>query len=164
MARTAQISKEKRQSIITVRHEVQSIRNISRTLKVSLSAVAKKSSAMMKLALMRTATGKEDPELPLMQRISSLELTAPQTAAQINASQSSSNRHISTSTVQRGLRESGHHGRIAAKTPLLKGTNNKKRLACAMKHEQWTLDRWKSILLSDESKFEIFGSSETQSR
>ena len=41
MARTAQISKEKRQSIITLRHEGQSIRNISRTLKVSSSAVAK---------------------------------------------------------------------------------------------------------------------------
>uniref|UniRef100_A0A4W5M679 Palmitoyltransferase n=1 Tax=Hucho hucho TaxID=62062 RepID=A0A4W5M679_9TELE len=36
-------------------------------------------------------------------RISSLELTAPQIAAQINASQSSSNRHISTSTVHRRL-------------------------------------------------------------
>jgi hypothetical protein len=34
-------------------------------------------SVMMKLALMRTtATGKEDPELPLLQRISSLELPA----------------------------------------------------------------------------------------
>jgi hypothetical protein len=30
----------------------------------------------MKLALMRTATGQEDPELPLLQRISSLELPA----------------------------------------------------------------------------------------
>jgi hypothetical protein len=38
------------------------------------------------------------------------ELTAPQIAAQKNASQSSSNRHISTSTVQRRLRESGFHG------------------------------------------------------
>jgi hypothetical protein len=47
--------------------------------KVSLSAVTK------------TSTGKEDAELPLLQRISSLELTAPQIAAQINASQSSSN-------------------------------------------------------------------------
>jgi hypothetical protein len=42
---------------------------------------------MMKLALMRTATGKEDPELPLLQEISSLEFTAPQIAAQINASE-----------------------------------------------------------------------------
>ena len=40
---------------------------------------------MMKLALMRTTTGKEDPELPLLQGVSSLELTAPQIAAQINA-------------------------------------------------------------------------------
>jgi hypothetical protein len=31
---------------------------------------------MMELALMRTATGKEDPELPLLQRIRSLELPA----------------------------------------------------------------------------------------
>ena len=48
----------------------------------------KPSSAMMKLSLMRTATGKEDPELPLLQRRSSLELPASEIAAQINASQS----------------------------------------------------------------------------
>ena len=85
MARTAQISKEKRQFL-----QEQS---------------QKQSSDMMKLSLMRTATGKEDPELPLLQRISSSlrnwQLTASQIAAQIKASQSSSNRHISTSTVQR---------------------------------------------------------------
>ena len=92
---------------------------------------------MMKLTLMRTTTGKEDPELPLLQMIYSLELTAPQNAAQINASQSSSNRHISTSTVQRRLLESDLHGQIAAKNSLLKDTNNtNKRLALAKKHEQ----------------------------
>ncbi|CDQ75790.1 unnamed protein product [Oncorhynchus mykiss] len=99
---------------------------------------------------MRTATGKEDPESPLLQRISSLEFPASVTAAQINASQSSSNRHISTSTIQRRQRESGLHGRI--------DTNNKKRFAWSKKHEQWILDWWKSVLWSDESKFEIFGS------
>jgi hypothetical protein len=36
----------------------------------------KPSSAMMKLALMRTATGKEDPELFLLQRINALEFTS----------------------------------------------------------------------------------------
>ena len=44
----------------------------------------KPSSVMLKLALMRTTTGKEDPELPLLQRISSLELPASEIAAQIN--------------------------------------------------------------------------------
>ena len=71
--------------------------------------------------------------------------------------QSSSYRHISTSTFQR-LCESGLHGQIAAKKPLLKDTNKKKRLAWAKKHEQWTLDWWKSVFWSDESKFEIFSS------
>ena len=113
---------------------------------------------MMKLSLMRTSTGIEDPELPLLQSIISLELPASEIAAQINASQSLSNRHISTSTVQRRLRESGLHGRIVAKKPLLKDTNKKNRLAWAKKYEQRTLDRWKCVLWSDESKLEIFGS------
>uniref|UniRef100_A0AAZ3P8X1 Transcription initiation factor TFIID subunit 6 n=1 Tax=Oncorhynchus tshawytscha TaxID=74940 RepID=A0AAZ3P8X1_ONCTS len=62
-----------------------SICKISRTLKLSSSAVANSAVDMMKLALMRTATGKGDPELPLLQRISSLELPASEIAAQINA-------------------------------------------------------------------------------
>ena len=96
---------------------------------------------MMKLALMRTATAKEDP-----------------CSAKINASQISSNRHISTSTVQKRLHESGLHGRIAAKKPLLKDTNNTKRLAWSKKHEQWTLDQWKCVLWADKPKLDIFGS------
>ena len=108
--------------------------------------------------IMRTDTENEDPELLLLQRTSSLELPASEIAAQINASQSSSNRHISTSTVQRRLHESGLHGRIYAKKPLLKHTNKMKRLVWANKHEQWTIDLSKSVLWSDESKLEIFGS------
>jgi hypothetical protein len=77
---------------------------------------------MMKLALMRTAPGKEDPELHLLQRISSLELPGSEIAASINASQSSSTKL------------------------LLKDTNRKKRLAWAKKHKQWTLDWCKSVL------------------
>jgi hypothetical protein len=110
----------------------------------------------MKLTLMRITTGKEGPEFSLLQ-ISSLELTAPPIAAQMYASQSSSKKQISTSTVQRRLRESCLRGQITAKKPLLKDNNKKKRLAWVKKHEQWTSDRWKS-LWSEESKFEIFGS------
>ena len=112
------------------------------------AVVKKTSSAMMKLALMRTAIGKEDPELP----------TSLRNCGQNKFFTEWSNRHISTSTVQRRLRESGLHGRIAAKKPLLKDTNNKKRLAWAKKHEQWTLDWWKSVFWTDKSKFEITGS------
>ena len=105
----------------------------------------KLSSAMMKLALMRTATGKEDPELPLLQRIHSLELPALEIAGQINASKS--NRDISTSTVQRRLHVSCLHSLIATKKPLLKDTNNKKRLAWAIRQVEicplvWWIQTW----------------------
>uniref|UniRef100_A0AAZ3PM41 Paired domain-containing protein n=1 Tax=Oncorhynchus tshawytscha TaxID=74940 RepID=A0AAZ3PM41_ONCTS len=152
---------------MTLRHEGQSIRNISRTLKVSSSAIAKNIKRYDETGSHEDRHRKGRPRVTSAAedrfiRVSSLgnqQLTAPQIAAQINASQSSSNRHISTSTVQRRLRESGLHGRIAAKKPLpLKDTNNKKRLAWAKKHEQWTLDQWKSVIWSDESKLEIFGS------
>ena len=98
MAKTAQISKEKRQSIITLRHEGQSIRKMSRTLNVSSSAGAKPIKRY-------DETGSNE---------GSSELPASEIAAQINVSQSSSNRHNSTST------ESGLHGRIAAKKPTAK--------------------------------------------
>uniref|UniRef100_A0AAZ3SPW2 Transposase Tc1-like domain-containing protein n=1 Tax=Oncorhynchus tshawytscha TaxID=74940 RepID=A0AAZ3SPW2_ONCTS len=91
------------------------------------------------------ATGKEDPELPLLQRISSLEL--PVSVCNPNKCFTEFNRHISTSTVQRRLCESGLYGRSAAKKVLLKDTNYKKRLAGAKKHKQYTLDLWKSVFV-----------------
>lgn len=85
--------------------------------------------------------------------------TAPKIRAKINARLSSP---ISVSTVQRRLREAGLFGRVAAKKPLLRPQNKEKRLEFAMQHEDWTIDQWKSVLWSDESKFEIFGSHRRQ--
>ena len=66
--------------------------------------------------------------------------------------------HISTSTVQRRMRESGLYGLIAAEKPLLRKRNKQKRFVWAKKHKEWTLDQWKSVLGFDESKSEISGS------
>ena len=152
MARTTQLSKEKQQSIITLRQEGQSIRKISRTLNVSSSAVAKtikrydetgSHEDRPRTGRPRVTSAAEDKFI----RVTSLrnrQLTAPQIRAHINALQSSSSRHISTSTVQRRLRESGLHGGIAANKPLLRKNNKKKRLAWAKKHKEWTLNQWKS--------------------
>ena len=113
----------------------------------------KPSSVMIKLALMRYATGKEDPDLPLLQRINSFELPASEIAAQIYVSE------FKWQTSQHKLfRHCVNHGQIATKKPLLQNTNKKKRLAWAKKHEQRTLDRWKSVLWTDEFKFQSFGS------
>lgn len=36
--------------------------------------------------------------------------------------------------------------------------NKRKRIAFAKKYKNWTVDQWKSVLWTDESEFEIFGS------
>jgi hypothetical protein len=74
-------------------------------LNVSSSAVTKTIKRYDYPGSQRTATGKEDPEISLLQKVCSLEVPASEIAAQINASQSSSNRHISTSTVEMRLCE-----------------------------------------------------------
>ena len=81
MARTAKTGKEKRQSIITLRHEGQSMRKMSRTFQVYSSAVAKTIKRYDETGSHEASTGKADAQLPLLQGISSLELTAPQKSA-----------------------------------------------------------------------------------
>ena len=74
--------------------------------------------------------------------------TAPQIRAHINSSSS----HVSTSTVQRRLPESGLHAQICKKKQLMRKYNKKKN-DWAKKHKEWTLEQWKSELWS-----ETFGS------
>ena len=163
MARTTQLSKEKQQSIITLRHASQSIWKISRKYQEYQEFIHKCSH---KNHQTHDETGFHVKILLLLlKRINSLvtrlrihKLTASQIKAHINGSQSSNSRHISTSTVEKRIRESGCHCRIAAKKPLLRKNNQKKRSAWDKKHKELTLDQWKSVIWSHESNFENFGS------
>jgi transposase-like protein len=154
MARTAQISKEKRQSIITLRHEGQSLWKISRTFKVS-SAVAKTIKRYRETGSHKDRHRTGRPRVTYAAKDKIVKLAASEIANQINARVRV--KHASQHHLFRGDCVN-LYGRIAAKKPPLKNTNKKKRLVWAKKHEQWTLDRWISALWSDESKFEIFGS------
>ena len=103
MARTNQLSKEKRWSIITLRTEGQ---KIAKTLNVSPSAVAKTIKRYDETGLHEdcqvektSVTSAAEDKLIRVTSVRNRKLTAPQIRAQMNAKQSSS-RHISTSTVQ----------------------------------------------------------------
>lgn len=69
---------------------------------------------------------------------------------------------ISTDTVKRRLRDNGFFGRIALKKPLLKPQHRQKRLEFARKYRNWTMDQWKLVLWSDETKIEFFGTKRRQ--
>jgi hypothetical protein len=80
-------------------------------------------------------------------------LPASEIAAQINASQTHLNINCSEETVW--IRPSRLN---CCKETTTKGHQWEEKPCWAMKHKQLTLDRWKSVLWSDESKLDIFGS------
>lgn len=66
--------------------------------------------------------------------------------------------NISSWTINRRAKESGLHSFSAAKKPLLSEKNRKARLNFARKYADWSITKWKTVLFSDEKKFNMFGS------
>ena len=63
--------------------------------------------------------------------------------------------HVSGRTVRRRLTEAGVNARRPRKKPQLTERHRRLRLGWAVTHRGWTLDDWKSVLFSDESKVSI---------
>jgi len=69
---------------------------------------------------------------------------------------------VSISTIKRRLREAGLQNYMAKKKPLISKRNKAKRLAFAKKYASMSLDFWKTVIWSDESKFELIGQKKRQ--
>ena len=65
---------------------------------------------------------------------------------------------ISVNTVRRSLKNQGFIAKKNIKKPLLTGRLKKARLDFATKYQAWTIDDWKKVVWSDESKINLFGS------
>ena len=65
---------------------------------------------------------------------------------------------VSESTVKRPAQEVGLFGRVARKKPYVNRMNRLKRLKYTKEMLRKLLDFWDTIVWSDESKFNLFGS------
>ena len=79
--------------------------------------------------------------------------TLPQIAADLNAGPSTS---VSVRTVQRTLIDMGFRSRRPSRVPLLTKRHKALRLAWARQHRHWTLNDWKNVVWSDESRFQLY--------
>jgi len=61
-------------------------------------------------------------------------------------------------TIRRRLAACGLKAYVRRKRPFLTEKHKKRRLEWAKAHQHWTADDWKSVIFSDESKFNLFGS------
>ena len=73
-----------------------------------------------------------------------------------------SGKQVHSSTVRRSLIRNGLNGRVAVKKSHLRKGNKTKRFKFVQRHKNWSAEQWKSVLWSDESKFEIFGTKRLQ--
>jgi transposase len=133
MARNKELSSETRQSILVLRNEAYSMREIAKKLKISCNAVyyslqrtaqTVSNQNRKRSGRPRCTTEQEDKYI----RVSSLKngrLRSPQPAASLNSTRKTP---VSTSTVKRRLQDAGLLGRVAKKKPHLRLANKKKRL------------------------------------
>ncbi len=60
---------------------------------------------------------------------------------------------ISELTTRRTLKQMGYSSRRAHRVPLLSAKNRKQRLQFTPAHQNWTIEDWKNVAWSDESRF-----------
>lgn len=65
---------------------------------------------------------------------------------------------ISRSAIANSLHAVGFKARTKQKKPMLSPKNVKSRLAFAKKYKNWTVDEWRKVIFSDETKINRFGS------
>lgn len=163
MPKTKELSVETRAMIVSYHRLGRSNRQIARELKLNRRTVdynvnkyknRASFSNVKRTGRPRATTSADDRQIVITSKRNRRK-TAPEIAAEINRGREKS---ISVTTVQRRLRSAGLFGRIAMRKPLLRKQNKVKRLEWAREHQHWTLEQWKKVLWTDESKFEIFGS------
>ena len=62
---------------------------------------------------------------------------------------------VSIKTVKRRLASNELNGRVAVSKPLLRSQNKRKRLLWAKKYKHYTVDDWKKVLFTDQSKVQL---------
>jgi transposase len=65
---------------------------------------------------------------------------------------------VSSQTVRNVLKKHSFKAVVKKKKPLLSARHRQKRLAFALKYKEWTVEDWKKVIWSDETKINRFGS------
>src|SRR5258708_3553467 len=82
-----------------------------------------------------------------------------ETASQVTKSlQETLPESVSVQTVQRALKKTGLKAVVKAKRPALSQHHHRERLDFAKSHQHWTVEDWKRVIWSDETKINRLGS------
>jgi transposase len=153
------LSVDRQNSIISLLKKGKSESQVARELGISISTVNKYKKA--RLPTLQTAKGGRVSKLTSRDkgqlRRDFLNGTW-KTATDAHTNLVRGGHEVSLSTVKRALRSMGFEAKKKIKKPLLTSRHKKARYEWAMEHKDWTVDDWRRVIFSDETKVNIWGS------
>lgn len=155
-----QISSSTTDSIVALLHQGLSTREVAKRVGISQSTVVK----VAREHVPERSGVKAGRPGKLTQRQKNL-IVRKVTSGQVDTAvdmqryiNSDENIYASVETIRNCLKKAGLKSFAKVKKPLLQGRHIKQRLAFALKHQHWTVEDWKRVVWSDETKVNRMGS------
>ena len=152
------LSIDTQQNILSLLHQGLSIRQVADQCHVGKSTVQEL--RKKHLATFPVSSGGRKAKLSLQDKrhcIRSITSGKLETAAKVvKHLQNELEVTVSDRTVRRALQEAGLKAMEKEKKPKLSAKNAKERLEFAKRHQHWTVDDWKRVIWSDETKVNRF--------
>ena len=163
MAKTGEIPRRMREQIILLHTEGQSTRKIGTRLSLRHTTVQYIIKKYKRSGHIANAARKGRPRKTSQRTdryISQLvRKERPSSASNLATKvEKATGSHVCAQSIRNRLHEVGLAGRVARKKPYITARNSRKRLKFAREHRNMPSAFWNSILWSDESKFNMFGS------
>ncbi len=158
-----EMSQDLRKKIISLHKKGEGYKKISKALLISQNTVAKVVQTFKKdgtATISQRRPGRPRKLTPRQERLLMRRVEENRHANSLQLSkevESQTGVTISRDTIRRTLQRNGMHGCRPRKKPLLKPRHKKARLDFARAHADKDEDYWDSILWSDETKINVFG-------
>lgn len=163
MSKAKNLTPNQRGQVLLLHQDGKSYREISKQLKLSVSACYQAVQHIKVHGTKNNVVRKRKPRKTnartdrLIHRISKAD--RHKTAVDVHAEVSRQiDQKVSVRTIRRRLNEFGLMGRIGRKKPYISEKNRRARIAFAREHINWTSEQWSKVIFTDESKFNRFGS------
>ena len=154
------ISPTQKQTILSMLDAGQSVHSIASTTSLNVSTISRIHSK--ECSELQKATGGHPPKLfstNVQHAICLISFGKAENAVQVTKALTNIvNQPLSTSTVHRQLRKTGMKAVVKSKQSLLSAKHCKTCLDFAYTHKDWTLEDWKKVVWSDETKINHLGS------
>lgn len=153
------VSKKDQDSIKVLASKNHSIRQISKILGIPKSTVYDQMNEMGLVTKNRAGRKKSLTAQNVSFAVTQLTSNKPETVEKLAKVISDvKGIKISPKTLSRELHNAGMRATTKKKKPAISAKNRKERLAFAKSHKDWTVEDWKRVIFSDETKINRFGS------